>query len=47
MLFRSMALAQLGEASDDDGDPVPASAMLERARIAALLRAHLAQLPRG
>ena len=42
-----MALAQFGEASDEAEDAIPAAAMLERARIAALLRAYVAQMPRG
>lgn len=42
-----IALAQLAEASDESEESVPAAAMLDRARIAALLRAHVAQLPRG
>lgn len=36
-----MALAQFGEASDEAEESIPAAAMLERARIAALLRAYV------
>lgn len=36
-----MALAQFGEASDESEDAIPAAAMLDRARIAALLRAYV------
>lgn len=39
----STALATLAEASDESEAPVPAAAMLERARIAALLRGYVAQ----
>ena len=40
-----IALMQFGEASDEESEePVPAAAMLDRARISALLRAYLAQM---
>jgi hypothetical protein len=42
-----LALAQLGEASDEIEEGTPAAAMLERARIESLLRAFLAQLSPG
>lgn len=38
-----IALAQFAEAADAAGEEAPAAAMLERARVAALLRAFLAQ----
>ena len=40
-----MALALFAEASDETEEAVPAVAMLDRARVAALLRAYVAQTP--
>lgn len=42
-----IALGQFTDQEAESDEPVPAAAMLDRARVAGLLRAYLAQQPRG